>query len=85
MWDRRGSPPQWTLRARSGSAAAAGRLLEIAVPLSDLAVPADGTARVSFFVAVYDAAGREVERHPVHAPIHAVVPDARFAAENWSA
>jgi hypothetical protein len=62
---------------------AAGTVLEIAVPLADLRLPATG-ARVAFFVTVYDARQRELERHPAHRPIEAEVPDAGFEARNWT-
>jgi hypothetical protein len=60
---------------------AAGSVLEVAVPLSDLGVR-DGD--VSFFVAVYEG-DAEVERHPAHRPIETAIPDARFEARNWTA
>ena len=64
-------------------AVAVGSILELAIPLADLAVSA-GDA-VVFFVAVYDAAGNEVERHPVGQPIDLEVPDAAFEARQWTA
>jgi hypothetical protein len=40
-------------------------------------------ADLAFFVAVYDTAGAELERHPPHQPIAASVPDERFDAKHW--
>jgi alpha-amylase/alpha-mannosidase (GH57 family) len=65
-----------------GVEAAAGRVLELAVPLADLGLAAGD--RVAFFVAVSDAAGSELEHHPPHRPIEVDVPDERFAARNWT-
>jgi alpha-amylase/alpha-mannosidase (GH57 family) len=81
FWDRRSEAPHWFERGRGGAAIAAGPLLEIAIPLSDLGDP----ARVSFFVAVYDQASAEIERHPAHRPVETEVPDATFEARNWTA
>ena len=58
-----------------------GRVLEVALSLKDLA----GLQAVSFFVALYNGANREVERHPPHRPIALKVPDARFDALHWTA
>ncbi len=82
FWDRRTETPQWVERGPGGAAVAAGTVLEVAVPLSDLALNAGD--QVAFFVAVYDAAGSEIERHPAHRPIEVDVPDARFEARNWT-
>jgi hypothetical protein len=82
-WDRRTEPPQWVERGPGGAVVAAGTVLEIAVPLEDLHLPA-ARATVSFFVAVYDARQTELERHPAHRPIEADVPDGRFEARNWT-
>jgi hypothetical protein len=62
---------------------AAGTILELAIPLADLGVTA-GDA-VVFFVAVYDGAGNELERHPPNRPIDVEVPDAAFGARQWTA
>jgi hypothetical protein len=62
----------------------AGRdVLEVAVPLATLGTHAG--AGVSFFVAVADPGGQEIERHPAHRPIDTIVPDARFEAIHWTA
>jgi hypothetical protein len=73
----------WLDRGPGGSAVAAGTVLEIAVPLGEL----DDTpgAPLAFFVAVHDAEGNEVERHPAHQPIQLTIPDERFEARNWTA
>ena len=82
FWDRAPAAPAWTERGPGGAAIAAGPVLELAVPTSDLGVRAG--ASMAFFVAVYDEAGAEVERHPAHRPIEAAAPDAAFRARNWS-
>jgi alpha-amylase/alpha-mannosidase (GH57 family) len=62
--------------------AAAGTVLELALPLEDLGVgPA---APVAFFVTVQDVTQAELERHPTHRPIELTVPDEQFEARNWS-
>jgi catechol 2,3-dioxygenase-like lactoylglutathione lyase family enzyme len=82
FWDRRPEPPHWVERGPGAAAVAAGRLIEIAVPLTDLGVaPGDPLA---FFVAVYDPEGHELERHPPNRPIDAEVPNERFAGRNWA-
>jgi alpha-amylase/alpha-mannosidase (GH57 family) len=88
FWDRQ--PAQaagagaaaWSERGAGGSAAAAGRILEIALPLADLQIAAGDP--VSFFVAVYDDSV-ETERHPAHRPIEVAAPDELFEARNWRA
>ena len=82
-WDKRFEPPRWVERGPGGAVVAAGTILEVALPLEDLHLPAAG-ARVAFFVAVYDARHSELERHPAHRPIETEVPDARFDARNWT-
>jgi hypothetical protein len=81
-WDRPGGP-QWVERGPGGAAVAAGTVLEIALPLADLRLPATG-GRVAFFVAMYDLQRSELERHPSHRPIETEVPDAGFEARNWT-
>ena len=83
LWDRSAEGPQWTERGPGRSVVAAGTILEIAVPLEDLGV-ASGNP-VAFFVAVCDAAGNEIERHPSHRTIDIDVPDTAFDARNWTA
>ena len=63
--------------------AAAGTVLELAIPLVDLGC-APG-APVAFFVALVDPGDQEVERHPPFRPIETAVPDAWFEARNWNA
>jgi alpha-amylase/alpha-mannosidase (GH57 family) len=62
--------------------AAAGGILEIAIPLDLLGAHA-GDA-ITFYVTVNHGAV-EVERHPADQPIQVTVPDASFAARLWSA
>jgi hypothetical protein len=81
LWDRRPVPPHWIERGPGRTIVAAGTILEVAVPLADLGSPAS----VAFFLAVYNAADVEIERHPSHRPIEVEVPDERFEARNWTA
>jgi hypothetical protein len=65
-----------------GLAAVAGRILELKIPFECLSVSAH--APVAFLVAL-GRKGTEVEHHPRHRPIELTVPDAGFAAANWTA
>ncbi len=73
---------RWSERGPGGAVVAAGRVLELALPLADLAAGAGD--RLAFFVAVSDENGAELERHPGHRPIDAAVPDGGFGARNWT-
>jgi alpha-amylase/alpha-mannosidase (GH57 family) len=94
FWDRRPVEPYWVERGPGGATVAAARLLEVAIPLADLlgqgrfdagSAPGDQpAARLAFFVAVYDPAGAELERHPAYHPIETEVPDRGFEARNWT-
>jgi alpha-amylase/alpha-mannosidase (GH57 family) len=82
FWDRRvglTGTARWSERGPGGAVAAAGTVLEMALPLVDLGV----TGAVSFFVAVYDAKETELERHPAHRPLELTVPDELFEARHW--
>ena len=79
-WQRDGS--DWAASNALGLEAAAGRILELRLPLALAGV---GAERLSFFVAVEDAQAREVERHPAGRPFELPIPDGRFAALNWTA
>jgi len=82
FWDRRAERPDWWVeRGPGGALVAAGTLLELSVPWRDLGPEGAG---VAFFVAVYDDAGVEMERHPAYQPIEVEVPDGMFAARNWA-
>ena len=81
FWDRHDTEPHWVERGRGGAVVAAGTILELAIPLTDLRLAA-GQA-VGFFVALYDDRGTEIERHPAHQAIELSVPDALFGARNW--
>jgi alpha-amylase/alpha-mannosidase (GH57 family) len=83
FWDRDPATATWTERGPGGAVVAAGTVIELGLPLADLGV-APGDA-IAFFVAVYDAANTEMERHPAHRPIEAEVPDAAFEARQWTA
>ena len=86
FWDRERDRPVWRERGAGGAMAAAGDILECAVPFADLGVDAGGA--VAFFVAVYGGASNakvEVERHPAQRPIELHTPDALFEARFWRA
>jgi hypothetical protein len=89
LWDRRlvnhdhGSGEAWVERGPGGAAVAAGSILEVALPLDDLALEAGRP--VAFFLAVYDQSGAEIERHPAQRLIEVLVPDEMFEARNWRA
>jgi hypothetical protein len=76
-------PPDWVPRGPGQSRAAAGAVVEMAVALADLGLEAG--APVTFFVALYDRRGGELERHPGLRAIELVVPDALFEARHWRA
>jgi alpha-amylase/alpha-mannosidase (GH57 family) len=65
-----------------GLAAAAGGVLEIRIPFTGLG--ARTSDPVALFV-VLTRGATELEHHPRHQPIEFEVPDARFAARNWTA
>ena len=73
----------WTDRGSGGSTVAAGTVVEMALPLDELEETAG--AALAFFVAVYDPADNEIERHPSHQPVQLTIPDERFEARNWTA
>ena len=81
FWDRRDTEPHWVERGPGGAAVAAGSILEIAIPLADLTQAAEKA--LAFFVAVYDAAGAELERHPSDRAIELALPDEAFGARHW--
>jgi alpha-amylase/alpha-mannosidase (GH57 family) len=82
FWDRQPAPPHWVERGACQAVVAAGTVLELALPLSDIGRV---EPRLSFVVAVHDADGVEVERHPGQRPIDVAIPDARFAGRHWTA
>ena len=67
----------------AGARAAAGTILELALPLTALGL-APGRP-VAFFVVISDADGAHLETHPNHRPIETSVPDALFEVRNWRA
>jgi alpha-amylase/alpha-mannosidase (GH57 family) len=83
FWDRQAVEPYWLERGPGGAMVAAGTVLELAVPFRDLGLIPDQP--VAFFVAVFDDAGAELERHPAHRPIELLTPDALFEARHWRA
>jgi alpha-amylase/alpha-mannosidase (GH57 family) len=82
-WERVGEPATWRPIGSAGSSVACGRVLELAIPLVDLGPVTP--AFVSFFVAVYDHASVEQERHPAHRPLEVRLADAVFEARHWRA
>jgi len=83
FFDRLAAEPYWRERGPGGVVVAAGTVLELAIPLTDLGLTADKP--VAFFIAVFDDAGIELERHPAHRPIELIAPDALFEARHWRA
>ena len=81
FWDRRQAEPRWTERGPGGASIAAGTILELSIPLTDLGATAGGA--LGFFVAIDDGQSAELERHPAHQPIELTVPDALFDARQW--
>jgi len=73
----------WSERGPGHAAVAAGTILEVAVPLADLGLGAGEP--LAFFVAVYDAGGAEIERHPEHRVIEITTPDEMFEGRYWRA
>jgi alpha-amylase/alpha-mannosidase (GH57 family) len=82
LWSRTDGPP-WARRDTAPLKAAAGTIIEVAIDLAALGLAE--AAAVSFFITLHDANGAEIERHPMHRPIEARVPDASFASRNWTA
>jgi len=84
FWRReRANPRGWIDAGPGGATVAAATLLELALPLQDLGVVPGGV--LEFFVAVDEANGTEVERHPEHRPIRAISPESDFASRHWRA
>jgi hypothetical protein len=83
FWDRQAMEPYWLERGPGRATVAAGTVLELAVPFTDLRLTAGEP--VAFFVAVFDDTGAELERHPAHRPIELLAPDALFEARHWRA
>jgi alpha-amylase/alpha-mannosidase (GH57 family) len=78
------SSAEWLVSPAVGVRAASGAVFELALPLTLLRTT-DEARLISFFVAVQDRLGVEVERHPAHRPIEGAIPDDRFEAMNWTA
>ena len=81
FWDRQDRDPHWIERGPGGAALAAGTILELAIPWTDLGLQAG--QQTGFFVALYDEHGAELERHPAHRPIELKAPDGLFEAQLW--
>lgn len=68
--------------AASATAAAAGQVLELAIPFAALGCNAG--APLAFFVSLHRN-GREFERHPAYRPLELTVPTPDFEDLNWKA
>ena len=84
FWDWQAIEPHWVARGPGRATAAAGTILEMALPLADLIPDEPARREVAFFLAVYQD-DVEIERHPAHRPIEASIPDERFEARHWTA
>jgi hypothetical protein len=73
----------WQELGPGEAAVAAGSILEVAVPLAALSL--DAGQPLTFFVAIYDAGGAEIERHPEHRVIEVTTPDEMFEGRYWRA
>jgi hypothetical protein len=83
FFERSARGADWIERGSRGSAAAAGTVLEVALPLRELDDTAGAT--LVFFVTLHDAAGNELDRQPSYEALRVTVPDERFEARNWTA
>jgi alpha-amylase/alpha-mannosidase (GH57 family) len=81
--DQPSGEPGWTARGAQSARVAAGTVLELAVPLSDLG--AEAGEPMAFYVSVSSAGVQETERYPAQRPIRIVVPGEDFSGENWRA
>lgn len=72
----------WVPQPCEGLAAAAGSVLELAVPFGGLGLRAGDT--LAFFIGL-NGPGGELEHHPRHRPIELTVPDAHFESASWTA
>ncbi len=79
---RRPANGEWQDTDCPGLQAACQRVLEVQIPFTALGVTSADP--VAFFV-VLTRATTELEHHPRHLPIEFEVPDATFAARNWTA
>jgi hypothetical protein len=80
---REAGSDEWIEREAAGAAVASGTIIEAALPLDALGAGASG--RLAFFAIVIGPDGLEIESHPAHHPIEAVVPDDLFEARHWTA
>jgi hypothetical protein len=78
---KRSTKGDWDVLECAGLASAIKGVAELRVPFSCLGV--EPHQSVAFFVAL-SAGTVEVEQQPRHEPIHIEVPDASFAARNWT-
>jgi hypothetical protein len=72
----------WVPQPCEGLAAAAGSILEVAVPFRGLGLGTGDT--LAFFVGL-NGPGGELEHHPRHRPIELSVPDPQFGSVSWTA
>jgi hypothetical protein len=79
---RRTTDAEWTLATGAEVQVAADEILEASVSFASLGLAANDP--FAFFVSL-QVGSNEVERHPAHRPIEAVVPDRSFEKLNWKA
>ena len=86
IWRRTSPGGAWGRQGPHGGGAAAGSILEVALPLRDL-TPSGGAlpATLSFLVTLIGPGGGEVERHPAHRPLNVLASSRQFEATNWTA
>jgi alpha-amylase/alpha-mannosidase (GH57 family) len=85
IW-RRAPGGHWVREGPHGGGAAAASVLEVALPLRDLALGGGVLpATLSFLVTLIGPAGGEVERHPSHRPLTVIASSHQFEATNWTA
>jgi alpha-amylase/alpha-mannosidase (GH57 family) len=82
-WVRARQTGPWISQGVSGSLAAAGSVLELALPLVALGHPA--RAAIAFLVGLIGPTGTELERHPPQRPLTLLISGEQFAARNWTA
>jgi alpha-amylase/alpha-mannosidase (GH57 family) len=78
--DRMG-PGDWRPRPSGRARAAAGTIVEIAVPFVDLQTQSGQP--LSFSIGLYQD-GQALEQYPPHRPLDVTVPGADFGARHWS-
>jgi alpha-amylase/alpha-mannosidase (GH57 family) len=78
----RAADGSWVTDTAARSKAAAGEILEVAIPFTDLRLQPNSP--FAFFVTIH-ANTVELERHPIHRPVESTVPEPAFEELNWNA